>query len=256
MLGKLVQQALVGSVTGNRRWVSLRYRIMVFTINHDTRLNLDRAKKVKSLEDRLFRVVEGDYYLAVDLACGGYKGFVVQSRLSRVPKETVKRNAFAREKEFWRFPCQYIESIKYPDEHMLWSNHDIREAFRAHFWDHFTACLISRYRNFAAIYLTSPAFRRRKQLAGCRTCLTLFWWMCSTIGLSREPSLVTLPRERSHWWRKVAACHQWFGQTWVELCCEGKINPRQPALGPRNPRGNRRQHWSHADQFRSIQNLQ
>ena len=38
----------------------------------------------------------------------------------------------------------------------------------------------------------------------CRTCLYLFWRICSTIGSPREPSLVALPRAWSHCWRKVA----------------------------------------------------
>ena len=89
-------------------------------------LNLDRAKKVKSLEDRLSRALGGGS-LAEDLAKGNlecvaskrYKGFVVRSRLSRVPNEAVKRNEFAREEEFRRFPCRYIESVRSPDEHVL-----------------------------------------------------------------------------------------------------------------------------------------
>ena len=74
---------------------------------------------MKSLEDRLSQEVEGDS-LAVDLAKG-----------------TLNRNAFAREEELRRFPCRYIESVKSPDEHVLWSICDIREAFRAHFRDRF-----------------------------------------------------------------------------------------------------------------------
>ena len=57
---------------------------------------------MKSLEDRLFRAVERRDSLAVDLAKGDlereaierYKGMVIRSRLSRVPNEAVKRNAF------------------------------------------------------------------------------------------------------------------------------------------------------------------
>ena len=39
---------------------------------------------------------------------------------------------------------------------------------------------------------------------GCCTCLPIFWRMCSTIGLPREPSLVVSPRVWSHCWRKTA----------------------------------------------------
>ena len=100
------------------------------------------------------------------------------------------------------------------------------------------AALISRSRSFTAISSTSPALGRLKQLVGsvwllnaksmmrwsrlasascqdwmvcpmkctwgCHTCLSLFWWICSTIGSPREPSLVALPRASSHCWRKVA----------------------------------------------------
>ena len=52
-LGKLIQRALVGAITGNRWWISLKYRIRDFAIEYGRRHNLDWAKKVKSLEDRL-----------------------------------------------------------------------------------------------------------------------------------------------------------------------------------------------------------
>ena len=38
----------------------------------------------------------------------------------------------------------------------------------------------------------------------CRTCLCLFWRICSTIGSLTEPSLVVLLRSWSHYWRKLA----------------------------------------------------
>ena len=100
------------------------------------------------------------------------------------------------------------------------------------------AALISRSGSFVAIWPTSPVLGRLKRLAarvwllnaksvmrwsrsastsrrdkmvcptkctwGCRTCLCLFWRICSTIGSPREPSLVALPRAWSHCWRKVA----------------------------------------------------
>ena len=58
-LGNLIQRALVVVVTGNRRWESLKYRIRDFVIKYGRQLKLDRAKKAKSLEDRLSRAVEG-----------------------------------------------------------------------------------------------------------------------------------------------------------------------------------------------------
>ena len=94
-LENLIQRALVGAVIGNRWWVSLKYRIRDFAIKYSQQLALDRAKKAKSLEDRLSRAVEGGGdSVAIDLAKGDlereaserYKGFVVRNRLKRVSK--------------------------------------------------------------------------------------------------------------------------------------------------------------------------
>ena len=41
----------------------------------------------------------------------------------------------------------------------------------------------------------------------------------------------------------------------ADLCCEGKIDPGQPALDSRGPRGDKRRHRIRADQFRSVQGL-
>ena len=59
MAGKLIQRALVGTVIGNKWWVSLKYRIRDFAIKYSQQLTLDRAKKAKSLEDRFSRTVGG-----------------------------------------------------------------------------------------------------------------------------------------------------------------------------------------------------
>ena len=56
-LENLIQRALVEAVIGNKWWVSLKYRIRDFAIKYSQQLALDRAKKVKSLEDRLSRAV-------------------------------------------------------------------------------------------------------------------------------------------------------------------------------------------------------
>ena len=58
-LENLIQRALAGAVIGNKWWVSLKYRIRDFAIKYSQPLALDRAKKAKSLEDRLSRAVEG-----------------------------------------------------------------------------------------------------------------------------------------------------------------------------------------------------
>ena len=58
-LESLIQRVFVGAVTGNRWWESLKFRIRDFAIKYSQQLQLDRAKKEKSLEDRLSRAVEG-----------------------------------------------------------------------------------------------------------------------------------------------------------------------------------------------------
>ena len=122
-LENLIQRALVRAVIGNKWWVSLKYRIRDFAIKYSQQLALDRAKKAKSLEDRLSRAVEGGDSIAIDLAKGDlerslalrYKGFVVRNRLKRVPNEAVKCNAFMHKEELRRFPCRYIECVNAPD---------------------------------------------------------------------------------------------------------------------------------------------
>ena len=58
-LENLIQRTLVGAVIGNKLWASLKYRIRYFAIKYSQQLALNRAKKAKSLEDRLSRAVEG-----------------------------------------------------------------------------------------------------------------------------------------------------------------------------------------------------
>ena len=56
-LESLIKRALVGAVTGNRWWVSLRIRD--FATKYGRQLNLDRTKEAKSIDDRLSRAVAG-----------------------------------------------------------------------------------------------------------------------------------------------------------------------------------------------------
>ena len=58
-LESLIKRALVGTVTGNRWWVSLKYRIRDFATKYGRQLNLDRTKEAKYIEDRLSRAVAG-----------------------------------------------------------------------------------------------------------------------------------------------------------------------------------------------------
>ena len=56
-LESLIKRALMGAVTGNKWWVSLKHRIRDFATKYGRQLNLDRAKEAKSIEDRLSRAV-------------------------------------------------------------------------------------------------------------------------------------------------------------------------------------------------------
>ena len=122
-LESLIKRALVGTVTGNRWWGSLKHRIRDFATKYGWQLNLDRTKEVKSIDDRLSRVVAGRDSLGIELArrdlehesSERYKGYIVRSRLRRVPNKAVKTNATAHEEEVRRFPDRYIASVKTPD---------------------------------------------------------------------------------------------------------------------------------------------
>ena len=56
-LESLIQRALVGAVTGNRWWGSLKHRIRDFATKYGRQLNLDRTKEAKSIDDRISRAV-------------------------------------------------------------------------------------------------------------------------------------------------------------------------------------------------------
>ena len=113
-LESLIQWALVGAVTRNRWGGSVKHRIRDFAINYGHKLNLDKTKIAKSLEGKLSRAVEWGT-LTIDLVrqdlerqvSERYKGYVVRSRLKRVPNEAVKSNTFVCE-EVQSFPFRYI----------------------------------------------------------------------------------------------------------------------------------------------------
>ena len=159
-LESLIKRALVGAVTGNRWWVSLKHRIRDFATKYGQQLNLDRTKEAKSIDDRLSRVVAGGDSLGVELArrdlehdsSERYKRHVVRSRLRRVLYEAVKTNAISRE-EVRRFPDRYIDSVKTPDGRLLRLTHEMRDAFRAHFRDRFARCTdlpLQEFRSYLA----------------------------------------------------------------------------------------------------------
>ena len=103
----LIKRALVGVVTENRWWISLKHRIRDFATKYSQQLNQDRTKEAKSIEDRLSRAAARGHSLNVELArkdlkrktSERYKGFVVISWLKRVLNKARKSNATAREEE-------------------------------------------------------------------------------------------------------------------------------------------------------------
>ena len=58
-LEPLIKRTLVGVVTGNRWWVSLKHRNRDFATKYGRQLKLDRTREAKSIEDRLSRAVAG-----------------------------------------------------------------------------------------------------------------------------------------------------------------------------------------------------
>ena len=164
-LESLIKRALVGAVTGNRWWVSLKHRIRDFATKYGRQLNLNRTKEAKSIDDRLSRAVAGGDSLTVELARGDlerksserYRGHVVRSRLKRVLNEPVKSNATAREEEEEGSPigislllrprmgdcCDRVARCVMP--------------FGRTFGIALPAALISRSGSFVAISPTSPA---------------------------------------------------------------------------------------------------
>ena len=166
----LIQRVLMGAVTGNKWWGSLQYWIRELAIKYVKQLVLDRAKKAKSLDDRLSRAVESGDSLAVDQAScylerevsERYKGFVVRSRLKRVPNEAVKCGTFVRKEEVRRFLHRHTEFVKSPDGHVLSSNRGMRGAFRMHFHDRFARCLDLPVQDFRSYLVDIPSFRRKR----------------------------------------------------------------------------------------------
>ena len=95
-LESLIKRALVGAVTRNRWWVSLKHRIKDFATKYGRQLNLDRTKEAKSIDDRFSRAVAGGDSLTVKHESSErYKGYVVRSRLISVLNKVVKTNVTA-----------------------------------------------------------------------------------------------------------------------------------------------------------------
>ena len=201
-LESLIQRALVGAVTGNRWWASLKHMIRDFATKYGRQLNLDRTVEAKSIDDRLTRAVAGGDSLGIELprrdlerkSSERYKGSVVRSRLKRVLNEAVKSNATAREEEVQRFPDRYIASVKTPDGRLLRSGREIRDAFRAHFRDRFARCTDLPLREFRS-YLADFPRLGAAEAASCEGVVT----ECEVrdvlkqVGLNKSPRLDGLP---------------------------------------------------------------
>ena len=202
-LESLIQRELVGAVTRNRWWGSLKHRIRDFATKYGRQLNLDRTKEAKSIDDRLSRAVVGGNSLGVELArrdleresSERYKGHVVRSRLRRVPNEAVKSNATVRE-EMRRFPDRYIMSVKTADGRLVRSSREIHDAFRAHFRDRFARCTDLPLQEFRS-YLADFPHLGVAEAASCEGVVT----ECEVrdalkqVGLNKSPGLDGLPYE-------------------------------------------------------------
>ena len=227
-LESLIQRALVGAVTRNRWWISLKYRIRDFATKYGRQLNLDKAKEAKSIEDRLSRAVAGGDSLGVELArrdleresSERYKGFVVRSRLNRVLNEAVKSNEEVR-----RFPDQYIASVKTPDGRLLRSCREMRDAFRAYFRDRFARCPDLPIWEFCS-YLADFPRLGVAEAASCEGVVT----ECEVrdalkqVGLNKSPGLDGLPYEvylrMSHMFVPILTdvFNHWFAQGAIPGC--------------------------------------
>ena len=224
----IIQRALVGAFIRNKWWVSLKYRIRDFAIKYSQQPALNRAKKAKSLEDRISRAVEVGDSVAIDLAKGDlerktsecYKGFIVRNRLKRVPNKAVKCSAFMRKEELRRFPCRYIECVNAPNECVLRSSHEIHEAFQTHFRDHCPDLQVQEFRNYLADF---PRLGEA-EAASCKGVVT----ECEVsalkqVGLNKSPGLDGLPYEvylrRSHTFVPILTdvFNHWFAKGVITL---------------------------------------
>ena len=70
-----------------------------------------------------------------------------------------------------RFPHRYIESVKSPGGDVLWSSHEIREAFREHFCDRFARLPDLPLQEFRR-YLADLLRLQEAEVAACEELIT------------------------------------------------------------------------------------
>ena len=123
-----------------------------------------------------------------------YKGYIVRSRLKRVPNEAMKCNTFTHDEEVWRFPFRYINFVKSPDGHIPQLNLEMYEAFRVHFRDHLAHCPDLPVQKFHS-YLADFPHLWEAEIACCKGLVT----ECEIrdtlkqVSLNKSPELDGLP---------------------------------------------------------------
>ena len=102
----------------------------------------------------------------------------------------------AHEEEVRRFPDRYIDSVKSLDGRELRSNRETRDAFRAHFRDHFARSPDLPLQEFRS-YLADFPRLRAAEAASCEGVIT----ECEVrdalkqVDLNKSPGLDGLPHE-------------------------------------------------------------
>ena len=95
-----------------------------------------------------------------------------------------------------RFPNRYIVSVMTLDGHVLRSNHEMRDAFRAHFRDRFARCPDLLLQEFCSYHADFPCLEAAEAascegvVTECEVCDAL-----KQVGLNKLPGLDGLPYE-------------------------------------------------------------
>ena len=201
---RLVQRELVGAVIGNRWWERLKSKIRAFVTKFSQRLALDKANKMKALEDSLSRAEAGGDSLEIALAKEAlrrssserYQGQVVRHKLNKMSNEAVNMGAELRKEEFRRGSDRFIREVVTPEGHTLRSADDMCEAFRRHFENRFTKEPGLRTDEFRS-YLADFPRLSPTEAAGCEGEITEsdVHSALKKVGRGKSPGLDGLPYE-------------------------------------------------------------